>query len=130
MVPNDIPQIDLWQGNPLSVLARVRGVGGAYVLTSSLSSITYTVWDVTDNPAAEVTSGSIAVAGAVFNTLQTAFPWTADQTGYNFAWAAPNGTFPNAPKKYRVEITFTDTSGNRFRLVVLVSTKPLLTSPL
>lgn len=121
----------IWESTATPLIARIRATSGTYITQASLSSIAYSVFDLTAVPAAIVTSGTISKSSTVFDTLQTSDArWTVDSVGYNFLWIAPASLFPLAPRKYQVEITFTTTDSYKLRVVFQPKTQPLLTTPL
>lgn len=103
------------------LMARVENAAGTAITQDTVSTITYSVYLLdTDHPTDENTrtvvtgheDGSVTVASAVFDTLQTDSPWDSDEdaTGYNF--------------KYQIDISTTDcfTVAGRFYLVVFTIT--------
>ena len=121
-------------GSGVTVLARLRGQTGALVTRASLSSITYTVSDL--RAGAVVGTGSLTPSAAVFDDLQTDARWTQDSEarpgpdgawGYNFAGTLPASLFPAttltaaaaraAPGRVQVDVVFTPTTGQPFRVV-------------
>lgn len=132
----EITKGDVWPGQPVPLFARIRNVDGALTTQASLTSITYNVFDLgSATPGTAIVSGAtINKATAIFDSLQTADPrWTEDIIGYNFLFTMPANSFPlSSPggRVYRVEITFNQADGGKFRKVYHPRTKPLLTSPL
>lgn len=125
----------------VTLLARVRGAAGSLITQSSISTITYSVSNLT----AGTTSGStsLTVSAVVFNDLQQDDPrWTKDSAsdpgidgsyGYNFAATIPATAFAVSvldsdasdpvpdQVRYQVDVVFTPTSGQPFRLVFKVN---------
>ena len=112
----------IYENGGAVLMARITGASGAAITQSSLSSITYKVFDASSKtPYDLLTSGTITIGSVIYDTLQTGAPWTADSTGYNFLWTAPASAFPNLSNGlnpdqhlYRVEILFTPASGEVF----------------
>lgn len=116
-----------WENTPLTILARMRGNGGAYITQASLNGITCKSIDTVTGST--VASPTVTVASSVFDTLQTSSNdprWTGDATGFNFVFTIPAAAFPTGNRKYRVEFTFDPVSGEDFRLVVEVFARNLM----
>lgn len=121
----------IWQGAPTPLLARIRSVNGSYLTQASLSSITYAVFNLTGNtPSTVLSSGTLTISSVVFDSLQTDARWTTDSVGYNFRVTIPGSAFALAATLYRVEVTFTDTDSQKFRVVFQPKTQPIMTTPL
>ena len=105
-------KIEGWEQTALRLIARIES-NGAYITQAGIASITYAVRNAAGTSTG---TGSLTVAGVVYDTLQTGGPWTLDNTGYNFLGTIPAASFP-APGAYIVELKFTDTSGNIFWIV-------------
>jgi hypothetical protein len=121
-------------GSGVTILARLRGQDGSLVTQASLTSIAYSVANLTEGEV--VGTGSLTVSTCVYDSLQTDARWTQDTasrpgpdgaTGYNFAATLPASLFPettltsavarSAPPRVQVDVTFTPTSGQPFRVV-------------
>lgn len=125
----NIYQATVWEDASLTIMARVRGLAGAYITQASLSSIACKVYDLQSGSL--VTSPTVTVASAVFDTLQDGDDdprWTLDSTGFNFRHTVPAAGFPDGNKKYRVEYSFVPASGDAFPLVVEVFARALMGS--
>lgn len=116
------------------LLARIVGQSGQPITQASLSSIAYTVSDLTAWLSAG--TGTFTISSTVFDALQQADPrWTVDSAmnpgpdgawGYNFAAVVPAADFPAtaltpdavlaAPHRYQCDVTFTPVSGEQFRV--------------
>lgn len=99
------------------VLQRIH-YNGSNITQAGVSSITWKIWDSFTRTGADVVaSGTLTVANAVFNTLQTDGKWTDnpvnDDTGYNFAHAIP-ATAITTSGEYRLEHEFTMSDGGVF----------------
>ena len=105
----------VYEDFPMTALARITGSDGNNLQQADLTSIAYTVRDNNDSGASEVTSGTLTIADVVFDSLQTDARWTKDSTGYNFRATIPAAAFPST-SDYRVQITFTETTGETFPL--------------
>ena len=99
----------------------VQGHDGAAITQSDITSIAYSVVDIR-KPSVTVASGSLDETEVVYDTLQTDARWTKDDTGYNFAWAAPITIVPEGGKTYQVEVEFTPASGAVYRRKWLLET--------
>jgi hypothetical protein len=100
-------------------MARVVGWSNEAITQADIASAAYTVylvsatdpnvWTVVDNHDAEV----LTVASIVYDTLQTATPWTVDATGYNFRHTVPiaSAAFATPARSYVVQYTLTPTTG-------------------
>lgn len=123
-------------GSGVTLMARIAGVAGNLLTQASVSSISYQVTNLTLGQVAG--SGTLTVSQVVFNSLVQNDPrWTADSAsqpgadglwGYNFLTTLPASIFPvssvvsppplvaAAPQTYQVDIVFTPTSGQPFRV--------------
>lgn len=96
-------------------LARIENTAGQLITQSTVSSIAYASWDVTN--AALVVTGTLTVATVVFNTAQDDDLWedvndTNSQPGYNFRWVTPTTLLPKGNTRYIVTVQFTMTNGS------------------
>mgnify|MGYP000105578392 CR=1 FL=1 len=114
----------VWEDTGHSLMARIIGDDAANIQQSDISSIAYSVFDLSDT-ATVVTSGSLTVSNVIFDTLQTDARWDADSTGYNFRWDIPASLFPTGGKDYRIEIAFTPTGGEVFHVVAEANAQAL-----
>ena len=89
----------------VTFLARVIGEDAVVLQQADVTSITFKVYDTTDD--SETGTGTPVVANTIFDTLQTDARWTADSTGYNFKYLIPAASFPVGDRTYRVEFLFT-----------------------
>lgn len=101
------------QNSGVTLLARILGNAGTPVTQLSLSSIAYTVTDLTTNTA--IGSGTLTVSQVIFDTLQTDAVWTKDAVGYNFKAQLASTLFANGGDTYQVDVAFTPVSGQPFR---------------
>jgi hypothetical protein len=121
-----------FKNGSLTALARVVGADGANIDQTDISSIKYTVYLLDDQDpdsrtaVANHTAVALAVAGVVFNTLQTGPLWTVDATGYNFRHVlnvSPHQAFAIADRRYLIEYELTPAAGEvilvRFRVNVI-----------
>ncbi len=97
-------------------MARVRGMDGALITQSVVSSITCSVTDGTSGTQVAVITPSVDVSTAVYDTIQTGSPWDTeeDATGFNFKYIMPATAYPTAGHLYTVLFTFTATDGSVF----------------
>lgn len=105
------------------------GDDGEAVQQADISSIAYSVWDITDTSSpSETATGTLTVANVIYDTLQTDSRWSKGGDGYNFLWEAPSTLFPDGSKTYRLEIKFTPSAGEPFHGVYEIQTKNLYRS--
>lgn len=110
----------VYHGSTVLFLARLVSAEGAPLQAADVSAAGYTVAaaDPCRADLVEPVSGhegvSFAAELAIYETLQTAAPWDADATGYNFRHeldASENSPFPSAGTTYFVTYTLRDTNG-------------------
>lgn len=119
-------------------MARILGNAGSPIVRNDISTIGYTVRDLTTGQT--VASGSLTVASVVYNSLQQSDPrWEVDNEdtpgpdmrwGYNFAATLPASAFASLftvepadwqvpyevrPHRVRITVEFTPVSGEKFR---------------
>lgn len=100
----------------LVLMNRIQGLGDedtapANITQSDISSITYAI---TDSAGDSVEADTLDKTVVIFDELKTAGGWNRwlDSEGFNFRWVIPGGTLPSVGS-YGVEITLTDTDGNK-----------------
>ena len=126
-------------GSGIAVLARVEGNDGQLITQATISSVAWTLTDLTTG--AIVSTGTWTVSTTVFQALQqqSADPrWTLDTpthpgpdglSGYNLLGIVPASAFqlgtpavtppgypPQAPHQYQVDVLLTPASGQPFRV--------------
>ena len=103
-----------------TLLARAVGATGSAITQATVESIAYTIYKLdehTEDTWTAVTlhtAIAVAVASAVFDTLQDDELWDVDSTGYNFRWTpdiSTNAAFEVAGATYLVDFSLTPTSG-------------------
>lgn len=122
----------------VTLMARLRGAAGALVTGASLSSIGYTVSDLTDGTA--LGSGTFTVSAVLFDSLQQGDArWSKDSAGrpgadgawgYNFLASLAATLFPLTalaaddllagpapPHRVQCDVAFTPVSGQPFRVL-------------
>jgi hypothetical protein len=122
----------------VTLLARLRMTSGALVTRASLSSIAYTVSDLTSGEA--LGTGTFTVSSTVFDSLQqNDLRWHADSlaapgadgaSGFNFLATVPASLFAletleapgvltgtAAPRSIQCDVAFTPATGEAFRVV-------------
>lgn len=138
--PNKVLSLITGQAVPgnagVALMARIRGNSHALVTQASVTSITYSVWDVQayldsngeTDATAVVTTTSMTVSAVVFDALQQSDGlWTKDGPGrlgpdlawgYNFKFVVPAVSFTVARSghRHRVDVLVTPVSGEQFRL--------------
>ena len=120
-----------YQSTPIVLMDRVKSVADVDVTQASLSTITYTVKKYAsqldaegdDDATSVITSTSVTISAAIFDTLQTAAPWdsTADANGYNFKFTLPAASRPTEGW-HRVQFTFTPATGEAYPVVWIIET--------
>jgi hypothetical protein len=108
----------------LLLLARIVNWDNAAIQQADVASISYTVRliDEDDEYTTTVVSGhdgvAIAVADAIYDTLQTDSVWSVDSTGYNFKHqldVSSNQAFATRGRAYFVDVAITPVSGQVIR---------------
>lgn len=121
----------VWEDADCVLMARVLGNDGAAITQSITTTVKVKMYDIVSAPTTDTISNrSLTVSAVVYDTLQTTTDdarWTVDTTGYNFLYALPAADI-STPTVYRVEITFTPTSGGAFPLVYQITAQGLLGS--
>ena len=116
----------IWEDGGYTVLARILGHDGSAITRSDVSSIAWTVAEITV-PDTVVASGTLTVSDVVYDALQTSDArWSLDTTGFNFAAAMAASTVPNGNKVYRLRFTFTPTTGEVYPMPVTLHTRNLM----
>lgn len=105
-----VPVTKILANNPVVQLAQIQGLDGVYIHQADVTSIAYTVYDLT-NASAVVGTGTLTVASVVYDAMQTDDIWERDTIGYNFKTIIPASRFPNASRRYLLNIAFTLASG-------------------
>lgn len=108
-------EVDLLEDASATFMARVEsrptapGALGTPLVQADVSTIVYTVYDVTAAAAVTGHSGqSLTVSSVVFNTLQG---WDTDTIGHNFRATLAGTAFPVGGNTYQVEFKFTMADG-------------------
>lgn len=124
----------------VTLMARVLGHEGRPITRASLTSIEFTIGELTT--ATAVASGTCVVSNTVFDDLQQSDPrWTQDSAanpgadgrwGYNFAATLEATNFAlttlaaeddlAAPRSYQIDLVFTPVSGQPWRVVFIITT--------
>lgn len=118
-----IYQFKVFEDGAASILMRVRGAAGALITQASLSSIDCRIYDDDDDSIVPFLTPPIVIATCVSDTLlTTANFWTVDTTGYNFRHDLPAGSLPEGDHVYRLEYTFTPTSGAPYTQPIQLTT--------
>lgn len=101
-----------------AIMGRVQIHDGSNAQQADITSITYSVFDVTGKTPDTAISGhsgaSLTVADVIFDALQTDSRWTKDTTGYNFRQNIAATAFPTGNHVYEVEYKFTPATGEVF----------------
>jgi hypothetical protein len=104
----------VFEDSSFNMLARIES-GGLDVTRSTVSSITWKVFNVLDEEAS-IANGALVVDDVIFDTLQLDKRWARrDNAGYNFLHVLPATTLA-APGTYRIEHKVTMLDGTSFYL--------------
>lgn len=120
-------KLTIFENSAVVLLAYLETSTGSAATQSDISSITYAVYDSSDTATATST-GTIAVASAVFDTIQKSDIWNIDRVGYNFRYVMAGTNFPAGGKTYIVELKFTTSSSNVYYKVFEITTKEVYSS--
>lgn len=106
--------------------------GTAITSTAQISTITYSVYDLSAAVPTVVTNHSavsVTPSAVLFSSLQTSDArWTKDTTGYNFRHLLAATAFPLGGRRYRVEYTVTPLSGSAFVVPIEVDCQEVAAS--
>ncbi len=116
----------------LILMARILGANRQAITQATLTSITYTVTDITTGLAI-ATAQALTIGNVVFDNLVKTDPtWDADSQdnpsledglwGYNFKTTIPALSLVPSGDRFQVDIVFTPTTGERFTVSVSVPT--------
>lgn len=126
MTDATIHRLSAFEDSGPILMARIVGSDGAAILRAGITSITYTVYDISQLSPTNIATGSpLTVANVIYDTLQTEDIWTADSTGYNFEYAVDADELPTGGGIYRFEFIVTPTSGQPIVVVFEIEAKKL-----
>jgi hypothetical protein len=120
-VANDVRGKVFRHGSAL-FMARLVNAAGENLNQASVSSIEYTIYELTtDDPSglAAVTGHTgvaLTVGNVIYDTLQDDDSWTVDAEGYNFRHeldVSTNEAFADAGKVYQVRYELTPLTGQK-----------------
>ncbi len=111
-----------WEDTSPFLMARVAGGDAVNLQQADVTSIAYTVYDLTAG-ALSSASASLTVSSVIFDTLQTNARWTVDSTGYNFGFALPAAKIPTGDNVYVVDVAITPASGAVIPVIFRIETK-------
>lgn len=104
-----------------TVLAYVLAADGTPLVVADISSMSYSVYEISEAGVATVVAAHNAVsltpADVVFDTLVTSATdsrWTYSGTGYNFKHSIAYTAFATPNVKYRYEVRIVETGGARY----------------
>ena len=115
----------VFKNGTATLLARIVGSDGAAIQQADLTAIEYTVYLLDDQDpdswtaVTSHTGVAVAIAGSVFDALQTDDLWDVDDTGYNFRYTLSLATvtpYAIAGRNYLVVFTFDPVAGQDFRV--------------
>ncbi len=107
----------IFEDSAFNMMARLISVGGEYVTKSSVSTITWKAFNITDE-STSVGSGSLVVDDVIFDTLQIDGRWAGrDYLGYHFLQVLP-ASILTSPGTYRIEhkVVMADADSTEFYL--------------
>ena len=122
----------IWEHGTATFMARAVNWSNVVITKATVASITYTLSQVDPNDETHNTSVTghmsipLTVASVIYDTLQTDSRWTADTTGYNFAYTLDVSSvdaFADAGYQYLLTFWVQPTVGQRFPLVFLIDLK-------
>ena len=130
------PQInwaEAFEDGGITLMDRVYGNSGSLISQAGTTSVILTVYECdtqqdvidADGTALVGVGGSLTVSSLVYDSLQTALPWSKDSTGYNFRYNAAAAALPTGGKWYRFEFQVAPASGAVYWLVWGVYAKPV-----
>lgn len=130
-----ITSVFVFEDGGATIMARIIGNDAANITQASLTTITYSVFDLDsatpETPVSGHDAQALTVANVVFNALQTGDARWADAggdlTGFNFLHAIAATAFPSA-HRYAIEYLFNPASGENFWHVVEAIARPVRTS--
>jgi phytoene dehydrogenase-like protein len=118
-------RIQVWEGEPVIMVARVESAGGTPLLAAQVTSVNIDVFDMTSaTQATEVYSqGPVDPTTVYFDTLQhdDAENLLGDSGGYNFRYVlSPSDYALQGAKTYRIQIVSLIGSGNNVQVYDVV----------
>lgn len=122
-----IHKLTVFEDTGFSLMARIQGTDAKDVQQADVSSIAYSVYDLSST-GSPTDTGSLTVATVIYDTLQTDSRWDIDTTGYNFKWDVPASHVADGAKNYRFEIAFTPAIGEVYHAIYEVATTNLFRS--
>lgn len=109
------PQIwHVMEDTGVLLLARVEDWDGNLLAQAGVTTITWSVFDTSDNNAL-VATNTIAAADVIFDTAESGGNWPYTD-GYTFKWNMPATNLPNGGRVYVVEIMVDPVSGENFMI--------------
>jgi len=125
-------QGEVFKNASVILLARIVGEDGGPVTQATISSISYTIYELDEadpdsqTPVSGHTAVSVSVANSIFDELQLDELWSVDSEGYNFKHVvdiSQDQAFAQAGIQYQVRFELTPTTGQviiaRFKLRAL-----------
>lgn len=110
----------VYKGGTITLMARIVGADNSTLTASGVSTIKYSVYeisDVEDDSRTAITGHnavSLTPSNVFYSTLQDDSRWTVDDVGYNFAHivdVSSNAAFTTIGTLYCVEYVIQPTSG-------------------
>lgn len=111
------------EGTGPTVMGRFLIHDGSVAQQADITSIGYKVYDVDDPTTVIIEDAAVDVSTVFYDSLQTDSRWTADSTGFNFAWAAPVTACPDGGKTYIAQFTTTPATGAVIKDAVELKTR-------
>ena len=104
----------------LTVMARVRGPSGGFVLRSHLSNVYLYV----RNRSTLAVTGPVTLGtSVVVDSLSNDERWTEDGAGFNFELVLDGETYFSSPGGYDIRVRFDESSGEEYSLRGFVSAR-------
>jgi hypothetical protein len=92
------------ENSPQVFMALVLGVDGRPITPASVTSVSYTVWDLAvSRTTAATTETTLTTTDVFFSPPRMTPPWTGPEPGRNFEHQAAGTLFPEASKEHIVE---------------------------
>jgi hypothetical protein len=99
------------ENSPQVFMALVLGVDGRPITPASVTSVSYTVWDLAvSRTTAATTETTLTTTDVFFSPPRMTPPWTGPEPGRNFEHQAAGTLFPDATKEHEVEYKIIPTS--------------------
>lgn len=119
-----VESFEVFAGSAKGLTARPIGPDDVEATADNLASITYESFDEATGDL--VASGALVVADVMLAEPQS---WSEDRVGYTLLWPAPGTLWPLPNKRYRVQLTFTQSGLDPFFLAWQANTRKVFGAP-